>query len=76
MVSMFTKAQMQAIVDAMQEDDVILGDFWDRLPACEHTGKVLSPTQWIEFCRWYSKDNTGLSLDITEAIEVFEPKVL
>ena len=43
MVSMFTKAQMQAIVDAMQEDDVILGDFWDRLPACEHTGKSTEP---------------------------------
>ena len=42
MVSMSNKAQMQAIVDAMLDDEVLLDDFWSREPACEHTGKLLS----------------------------------
>lgn len=76
MISMFNKAQVQAIANAMSDDpdDVILGDFWDRHAACQFTGKpVLTPKQWIEFGKWYSEESGGLSHDLQEYIEAFKP---
>ena len=75
MISMFTKAQLQAMADAMSDDpdDVMVGDFWDRIPACEYAQvPVLTPKQWLEFARWWSEESPGLSSDLIFCLERFQ----
>ena len=66
MVSMSNKAQMQAIVDAMLDDEVLLDDFLVKGAGLRAHRQAAQPTEWIKFCKWYCPDATGLSLDIAE----------
>jgi hypothetical protein len=74
MISLLTKAQLQAATDAMTDDpaDVVLADIWDRENACQFAGKpAMTPTQWLDFGKWYSEESGGLSADLAEHIEAF-----
>ena len=72
MISLFNKARLHAIADLMSDDpnDVMVGDFWDRIPACEYAGRnpPLTPSQWIDFAHWYSEESSGLSDDMIECL--------
>ena len=51
MVSMSNKAQMQAIVDAMLDDEVLLDDFLVKGAGLRAHRQAAQPTEWIKFCK-------------------------
>jgi hypothetical protein len=69
MTHAYTKAELRNIADAMADDDVLLGDTWDREHFNYAHQVILTPQLWREFIEFYS-EYYGLE-DLNDDLHVF-----
>jgi hypothetical protein len=69
MTHAYTKQELRNVADAMGDDDVLLGDTWDRLHFNYAHQVNLTLEQWKDFIEFYS-EHYGLE-DLNDDLDVF-----
>lgn len=65
----WTKHELLAVANGMDDDDVLLCDAWDREHFCGYFKVDLTKAQWKHFIEFYSKFH-GLP-ELTDEIAIF-----